>query len=187
MRGKVPLAVRHQKVLKAGKYTAMSLARSVALMVGSVFKRAAECYTLDLHIAMSTGQSGGKQKVTDDACNALVRSVFKLFHIQRFQQFQAMWSRVARKVLGSRCSAIRVQSKNSVTWQTVLVHLCEVRQCVQKYGLKQLQQRLVQMRKATEVELKQVRAHHSELMRVGYAGGHKCHCVWMTEKAAEVV
>ena len=184
VRQNVVLAIRNGKIMKAGKYTSMSLARSIAHVATGVFKRPATPYSEDLHATFSGCQSRVRAGEVEHRGDVLGRSVFGLFYMSGYRDFVDMWKELAPLVLGQRCLSLRLQSEDSVTWQTLLVHMCEVRQCLQKYGLEQLQRLMKLLGKADEAQLRVIRADHASLMDIGYAGGSKCHAVWMVERAA---
>ena len=103
----------------------MSLARSIATCSCAVFHRSAPEYTKELHEAMSSGQSGAGDSDED----GLGSTVFNMFHLPTFSDFVSMWAELATEIGGQRCSSIcGCVSQATVTWQTALVHLCEVRQ-----------------------------------------------------------
>ena len=184
-KGKIGLVVRKGKLVLADKYTAMSLARSMAQLLASVFRRSLPEYNGELHLAMSRGQSSGN-------CSGAAQGIFEsgvclLFYIRDVKCFQSLVDKMKEAMLGCRCLSMRIQSRSSITWSTVLVHLCEVRQCLQRYGLGQMQRLLEALRKASPKQLKAVRSRHAALFQRGYAGGSKCHAVWMTEQAASIL
>ncbi|CAK0818067.1 unnamed protein product, partial [Prorocentrum cordatum] len=184
VRQKVGLALQKGCLKKAGRYTSMSLARSFAQVAGAVFHRRVAEYDARLHAAMATGQSRGRlESVGDEVGNR----VFALFHLPTHASFVDMMGQLQERVRGLGCSVVHVRAPDTITWQTVLVHLCEVRQCVQKFGVRQLQELMVWLADATEEQLGGIRAYHGEIMESGYAGGSRCHAVYITEKAAAVV
>ena len=184
VRQKIGLALRKGSLKKAGRYTSMSLARSFAQVVGAAFHRRLADYDARLHLAMATGQSRGRlESVGDEVGNR----VFALFHLPTHASFTDMMRQLQERVRGLGCSVVHVRAPDTITWQTVLVHLCEVRQCVQKFGVQQLRELIVWVGEATEEQVRNIRAFHGEIMESGYAGGSRCHAAWMTEKAAKAV
>ena len=182
VKGKIGLALRGKTLNKANRYTAMSLARSMAQLLAHAFGRSLTVYSVALHTAMSKGQSKGAVSRNEQAAFDAV--VYQLFHIRNHAVFQKLLQKLQEKMQGCRCLSIRIQSAASITWATCLVHLCEVRQCLQRYGLAQLQELFDALRKASAQQLAAIRHHHKELSDRGYAGGSKCHAVWMTQQAA---
>ena len=187
VKGKVVMAKRNKKLMKAGKYTAMSIARSLAHMVNSVFDRRVSTYDASLHEAMASGQSSQGAHGVDSDGDVLGSFVFRLFHVVGHDAFMQLLKKIAPKVLGVRCLSMRPQTTSTVTWQTLLVHLCEVRQCLKKWGLRQMQALMKRLRAAEDHELQKVRVAHANLFASGYAGGSKRHAVWMVEQAASAV
>ena len=178
-----PLAYRAGKVKYSGKYTSMSLARSMGLLLPLVFNRQVVGYNESLHKVMRQGQSVTKN-VFDHVGDMLSSTVFKLFHIESLVEFKKLWSKLRKVFPGSEASSIRVQSTASITWQTVFVHLCEVKQVIKKFGVPQVQDLIEAFFKASKSIKKSIRASHHMLMTNAYAGGSKCHAVYMVEAAA---
>ena len=104
VKGKVVMAKRNKKLMKAGKYTAMSIARSLAHMVNSVFDRRVSTYDASLHEAMASGQSSQGAHGVDSDGDVLGSFVFRLFHVVGHDAFmqllkncaQSVWSQVSQ-------------------------------------------------------------------------------------------
>ena len=178
---KAPLAVRKNKLFKAGKYTAMSLARGIAQLSDSCFGRRFVELSQTAYTAMSKGQREIKSGIVDGISAELGSTVFKLFQISSLRDFNFLLLQVQVAFQGISCACYRVQSKTSITWQTLLVHLCEVRQCWEKYGAAQLNAVIRAVKRADD--LTPIRNDHRSLMEVAYVG--RCHALHMIEKAAE--
>ena len=156
----------------------------MAMTASLIFHRRVAEYSKELHDVMSKSQSSGYKEGVGDG---LGKDVFHLFYIADCKDFGSLCRRLAKLAQGSRCSSIRVPNTSSITWQTVLVHLCEVRKCLQAYGRRQLQKLMTALGDATEDELINMRQRHEKLMSQGYAGGSKCHAMFMVESAAMVL
>ena len=88
VKNRAPLAVRttkkilkskttfHRRVMKAGKYSSMHLARSVAALSVPVFKRQVVDYGLELHKAMVSGQSEVRHGIANVGEAELSSTVF---------------------------------------------------------------------------------------------------------------
>lgn len=181
---KVVLAIHRGKSRRAGRYTAMHLAGSMAMTASLIFHRQVAKYSKELHVVMSKSQSSGCKEGVGDV---LGKNVFHLFYIAGYKEFVSLWRRLAVLARGARCSSFRVPTTSFITRQIVLVHLCEVRQCLQASGRRQLQKLMTALGDATEDQLVNMRQRHEKLMSQGYAGGSKCHAMFMVESAAMVL
>jgi len=165
----VALARRRLKgVLKnvlARSYSTMSLARSVAVLLPALLERDVADYTEDLHRDMSKGQRQfGK------------RTIFWLFRIRCHCDFVALWR-----------SLEALLTTAEVTWQSILVHLCETRQCMEKYGMLPLLEFIGILSIASDYKKGQIKKFHHELLGRGYPAKGKCHAVAMIEFAAAIL
>ena len=115
------------------------------------------------------------------------KSVSMLLYLTTLTAFNTMLRMVRRSFIGCRCVAYRVINGATITWQTLLVLLCEVKQCLNRYSYDALKQITKAVRKASDRQLRCIREWHAGLLQMGYAGGSKCHAVYMVEKAAEVL
>ena len=156
----------------------------MAMIASLIFHCRLAKYSKELHDVMSKTQSSGYKEGMGEGPG---KDVFQIFYIADYKDFSSLWRKLAKLARGSRCSSIRVPNTSSITWQTVLVHLCEVRQCLQAYGRRQLQKLMTALGDATEDELINMRKRHQKLMSQGYAGGSKCHAMFMVESAAKVL
>jgi len=183
VRGKAPLAMRSGVVCSAGQYTAMSLGRSFAQLLPFLFGRAASDMDETLYSCMRQGQSKiAGAVIADDAVEASA-DVFEFFHIAGIAEFRRLLKLTKKASQNQRCSSLRSQSEDGVTWQTLLVHLCEIKQVLKKYGLKQIRSLLVAVLAADVATLVQIRSDHKALMKRAYAGGSMCHAVYMVRQA----
>ena len=83
VRNKLVLAKHNETTKKAGKYSSMSMARSMALFCAACFKSPMLIYDAALHHPMGSGQSKVKSLDTDVGLGAdsLDNSVFSLFYL----------------------------------------------------------------------------------------------------------
>ena len=174
------LAKHANGIKRASSYTRMSLGRSMAMTLPLLFNRPAGEYDQHLHDAMKSGQA-------DDP--------FSLFHIDSWTEFVSMWKKLRQVAcfvgIASKsvhhCASDGQLKRSFTPWQCVLVHLCEVRQCLKKFGKKTLQGLLYNVQNMTEEQTKDARKAHSELFQKGYAGGSDCHAVYQTKCVARII
>ena len=136
---------------------------------------------------MAQGQSRVQAPSIEPQGDASNMSVFQLFCIESSRVMLDLLHQVADRVQGMRCVSLRLQSAESVTWATFLAHLCEVKQCLKKWGLRPLAKIAVAVKGADLHDLLGVRRAHLKLMQDGFAGGSKCHAVHMVETAIRVL
>ena len=119
---KAPLAVRKNKLFKAGKYTAMCLARGIAQLSDSCFGRRFVELSQTAYNAMSKGQSKIKSGIVDGISAELGSTVFKLFQISSLRDFNFLLLQVQVAFQGISCDAIacnpRPQSLGKRFWCT---------------------------------------------------------------------
>ena len=80
--------------------------------------------------------------------------------------------------------SVHVKSEGGVVWQTLLVHLCEIRQVLKRFGFEQIRSLLDEIIVANSAVRLQIRSDHKTLMARAYAGGSMCHAVCMVLRSA---
>ena len=144
-------------------------------------------YSEKLHDVMGQSQAWSLSQGPKVGAEVPGDSVYKFFYVDDRGVFLRMLECVATMFQGSRCLSIRIQKQDSIVWQTLQVHLCEIKQVLKRYTRHSVQKLLDRVRTASEKQLVAIRDVHAELMKKGYAGGSKCHAVYMCEQAGRLL
>ena len=136
-----------------------------------------------LYSCMQQGQGKIAGAVIDDDAVEASASVFQFFRIDGIVEFKRLLKLTQTASQSQFCSSVHSQSEDNVLWQTLLVHLCEIKQVLKKYGLTQMRSLLDAVLVADAGVLVHIRSDHKALMKRAYAGGSTCHAVHMVRQA----